>query len=34
MNVQCSLYAVVPIKETGDAKGRLASVLGATRRQE
>ena len=34
MNVQCSLYAVIPIKETGDAKGRLASLLSATRRQE
>ncbi len=34
MNAQCNLYVVVPIKETGDAKGRLANVLGATRRQE
>jgi 2-phospho-L-lactate guanylyltransferase len=34
MNLRRNLYAVVPIKDTEDAKGRLASVLSATRRQE
>jgi 2-phospho-L-lactate/phosphoenolpyruvate guanylyltransferase len=34
MNARRSIYAVVPIKETSDAKRRLAPVLDATRRQE
>lgn len=34
MNARRNIYAVVPIKETGDAKQRLAQVLGTARRQE
>ena len=34
MNARRNIYAVVPIKETGDAKQRLAQVLDRTRRQE
>jgi 2-phospho-L-lactate guanylyltransferase len=34
MNARRSIYAVVPIKETSDAKRRLASVLDTRRRQE
>jgi 2-phospho-L-lactate guanylyltransferase len=34
MNARRNVYAVVPIKETGDAKQRLAQVLGTARRQE
>ena len=34
MNTRRNIYAVVPIKETGDAKQRLAQVLGTARRQE
>ena len=34
MNARPDLYAVVPIKDTNDAKRRLAGVLGAARRQE
>ncbi|HEX9275540.1 MAG TPA: 2-phospho-L-lactate guanylyltransferase [Casimicrobiaceae bacterium] len=34
MNARRNVYAVVPIKETGDAKQRLAPVLGTARRQE
>ena len=33
MNARRSIYAVVPIKETSDAKGRLAPVLDTRRRQ-
>jgi 2-phospho-L-lactate/phosphoenolpyruvate guanylyltransferase len=34
MNARRSIYAVVPIKETSDAKRRLAPVLDTRRRQE
>jgi 2-phospho-L-lactate guanylyltransferase len=34
MNARRNVYAVVPIKETSDAKRRLAPVLDTTRRQE
>jgi 2-phospho-L-lactate/phosphoenolpyruvate guanylyltransferase len=34
MNARRNIYAVVPIKETSDAKRRLAPVLGTARRQE
>jgi 2-phospho-L-lactate guanylyltransferase len=34
MNTRRNIYAVVPIKETSDAKRRLASVLGGARRQQ
>ena len=34
MNAPRNIYAVVPVKETDDAKRRLAQVLGAARRQE
>ena len=34
MNARRDVYAVVPVKDTNDAKRRLAGVLGAARRQE
>jgi 2-phospho-L-lactate guanylyltransferase len=34
MNARRDVHAVVPIKDTGDAKRRLAGVLGAARRRE
>ena len=34
MNARRDVYAVVPIKDTNDAKRRLAGVLGAPRRRE
>jgi 2-phospho-L-lactate/phosphoenolpyruvate guanylyltransferase len=34
MNARRNIYAVVPIKDTSDAKRRLARVLGGVRRQE
>src|SRR5262245_3477124 len=34
MNARRNIYAVVPVKDTSDAKRRLAGVLGSARRQE
>jgi 2-phospho-L-lactate guanylyltransferase len=34
MNARRNIYAVVPVKDTSDAKRRLAGVLGGARRQE
>src|SRR5262245_62763501 len=34
MNARRNIYAVVPIKDTSDAKRRLAGMFGAARRQE